>query len=279
MTSVIEQTDNGIRPVAGATGSGSAYGATDAEARMLFTRLTDLPAGTPDHTRIRERVIEMYLPLADHLARRFRHRGEASDDLRQVAAIGLIKAVDGYDPDLGYDFAGYAVPTIVGELKRHFRDRSWSVRVPRRLQELKLKVSRAVDELTQQLQRSPTVPDLAAHLGLSEDEVIEAIDASNAYQTLSLHVPTTSDGAGPELADLLGSDDPALATAEDRQTLLPLLQDLPPREQHILVLRFARGMTQSQIADEVGISQMHVSRLIARSLRQLREGMAPSRAA
>ena len=236
-------------------------------------RLADLPDGHTDRTRIRERVIELCLPLAEYLARRFRNRGEPYDDLVQVATIGLIKSVDGYDPGRGVEFASYAVPTIVGELKRHFRDKGWSVRVPRRLQELKIEITKAIGDLTQELRRSPTVADLAKHLDISEEEVLEGLDTANAYSALSLHTPVAGDESGPEVMDLLGDIDPALQGVEDRATLRPLLRTLPEREQRIIALRFFGNMTQSQIAVEIGISQMHVSRLLARSLNQLRAGM------
>ncbi|HEY3507045.1 MAG TPA: RNA polymerase sigma factor SigF [Actinocatenispora sp.] len=241
---------------------------------MLLTRLCDLPEGHVDRPRLRDRTIEWYLPLAEHLARRFRDRGEARDDLVQVATIGLIKAVDGYDPDRGVEFTSYAVPTIVGEVKRHFRDKGWTVRVPRRLQELKLAIGNATGTLTQQLGRSPTVADLAEHLGVSEDEVVEGLDSGNAYAAVSLSAPVGSgDEMVTEVQDLLGAEDPAMGTVEDRESLRPLLAKLPERERTIVVLRFFGNMTQSQIAERVGISQMHVSRLLARSLARLRDAL------
>jgi RNA polymerase sigma-B factor len=258
-----QRTGSGIRPDK----------AIDQHVRILLARLADLHEGHTDRARIRERVIELYLPLAEYLARRFRNRGEPYEDLSQVAVIGLIKAVDGFDPGRGVEFASYAIPTIVGELKRHFRDKGWSVRVPRRLQELKLEIAKAVSELTQQLQRSPTVVDLAKHLEIPEEEVLAGLDTANAYSALSLHTPVSGEESGPEVVDLLGDDDPSLRSVEDRATLRPLIRKLPEREQRIIALRFFGNMTQSQIADEIGISQMHVSRLLARSLKQLREGM------
>ncbi|MGH3734579.1 MAG: RNA polymerase sigma factor SigF [Micromonosporaceae bacterium] len=240
---------------------------------MLLTRLADLPEKHIDRARIRERVIELYLPLAEYLARRFRNRGEPYDDLSQVAVVGLIKSVDGYDAGRGVEFASYAIPTIVGELKRHFRDKGWSVRVPRRLQELKLEIARAAGELTQRLKRSPTVADLAEHLELSEEDVISGLDTAGAYSALSLHTPVSGQENGPEVVDLLGGEDPGLRSVEDRATLRPLIRKLPEREQRIIALRFFGNLTQSQIAEQIGISQMHVSRLLARSLRQLREGV------
>jgi RNA polymerase sigma-B factor len=246
----------------------------DETGRLLLTRLCDLPARHPDRDRIRDRVIEWYLPLARHLAGKFSGRGEAHDDLVQVATIGLIKSVDGYDPDRGVEFTSYAVPTISGELRRHFRDKGWTVRVPRRLQELKLSIANATGPLAQRLGRSPTVADLAEHLGISEDEVIEGLDSGNAYTAVSLSTPVgAGDAAATEVQDLLGEDDPGLATVEDRAALRPLLAALPERERTIVVLRFFGNLTQSQIADRVGISQMHVSRLLSRSLASLRESM------
>ncbi len=247
---------------------------SDEVGRMLLTRLCDLPAGHPDRPRLRGRTIEWYLPLAEHLARRFRNRGEQYDDLVQVATIGLIKSVDGYDPSRGVEFTSYAVPTIAGELKRHFRDKGWSVRVPRRLQELKLAITNATGPLTQKLGRSPTVADLAQHLGVTEDEVIEGLDSGNAYTAMSLSTPVgTGDEGGMAVQDRLGDLDPNMACVEDRESLRPLIAKLPEREQKIVILRFFGNLTQSQIAERVGISQMHVSRLLTRSLNQLREGL------
>lgn len=246
---------------------------TDEKARVLLTRLADLPQRSMDRARVRDRIIELYLPLAEYLARRFRNRGEPLDDLCQVAAIGLIKAVDGYDVARGIGFTSYAIPTIVGELKRHFRDKGWSIRVPRRLQELKLEIGKATGALTQQLGRSPTVADLAQHLGVSEEEVLEGLDTANAYNALSLHTPVTGDSSATEMVDLLGDLDPALENVEDRAALRPLIAQLPRREQRIIALRFFGNMTQSQIAEEIGVSQMHVSRLLTRSLAFLRQGL------
>ncbi|MGA8114335.1 MAG: RNA polymerase sigma factor SigF [Actinocatenispora sp.] len=247
---------------------------SDEVGRMLLTRLADLPENHIDRPRLRDRTIEWYLPLAEHLARRFRNRGEQYDDLVQVATIGLIKSVDGYDQSRGVEFTSYAVPTIAGELKRHFRDKGWSVRVPRRLQELRLSITNATGPLTQKLGRSPTVADLAEHLGVSEDEVIEGMDSGNAYTAMSLSTPVgNDDGAGMAMQDMLGDDDPGMGNVEDRESLRPLIEKLPPREQKIVVLRFFGNLTQSQIAERVGISQMHVSRLLTRSLAQLREGL------
>ncbi|MEU9298143.1 RNA polymerase sigma factor SigF [Streptomyces sp. NPDC048266] len=239
-------------------------------ARALFVTLRELPEGSPEKAELRNRLVRMHLPLVEHLARRFRNRGEPLDDLTQVATIGLIKSVDRFDPERGVEFSTYATPTVVGEIKRHFRDKGWAVRVPRRLQELRLSLTTATAELSQQHGRSPTVHELAERLGISEEEVLEGLESANAYSTLSLDVPDTDDES-PAVADTLGAEDEALEGVEYRESLKPLLEDLPPREKRILLLRFFGNMTQSQIAQEVGISQMHVSRLLARTLAQLRE--------
>jgi RNA polymerase sigma-B factor len=239
-------------------------------ARALFVELSKLPEGSPERAELRNQLVRMHLPLVEHLARRFRNRGEPLDDLTQVATIGLIKSVDRFDVDRGVEFSTYATPTVVGEIKRHFRDKGWAVRVPRRLQELRLALTTATGELSQRHGRAPTVHELAEHLKISEEEVLEGLESANAYSTLSLDVPDTDDES-PAVADTLGSEDEALEGVEYRESLKPLLEQLPPREKTILLLRFFGNMTQSQIAQEVGISQMHVSRLLARTLAQLRD--------
>jgi RNA polymerase sigma-B factor len=241
--------------------------------QRLLERLAEMPAGHPARERLRERVITLGLPLAEYLARRYRNRGEQLDDLVQVATVGLIKAVDGYDPVRGAAFSSYAVPTIVGELKRHFRDKGWSVRVPRRLQELRIELTRAADQMTQELGRSPTVGELAGRLGATEEDVIAGLESAQAYATVSLYTPLTEDGSGTQLADVLGDLDPDLEGVEHREALKRLMAELPERERRILVMRFFGNMTQSRIAAETGMSQMHVSRLLSRTLRQLREGL------
>ncbi|GAA5042620.1 RNA polymerase sigma factor SigF [Streptomyces similanensis] len=239
-------------------------------ARAMFVQLRALGDGDPRYAELRNQLVRMHLPLVEHLARRFRNRGEPLDDLTQVATIGLIKSVDRFDPERGVEFSTYATPTVVGEIKRHFRDKGWAVRVPRRLQELRLALTTATAELSQLHGRSPTVHELAEKLAISEEEVLEGLESANAYSTLSLDVPDTDDES-PAVADTLGAEDEALEGVEYRESLKPLLEDLPPREKRILLLRFFGNMTQSQIAQEVGISQMHVSRLLARTLAQLRE--------
>jgi RNA polymerase sigma-B factor len=248
----------------------------DAAAKSLLTLMADLPEGA-DRARVRARLIELYIPLAEYLARRFRNRGEQLDDLVQVANLGLIKSVDGYDPERGAAFTSYAIPMIVGELKRHFRDKGWDVRVPRRLQELRLEITKVSGDLAQDLGRSPTVADLAARLHVSEEEIIEGLDCGQAYRALSLDAPVGGEGADSGqngLGDLLGSVDPDMENVENREALRPLLARLPAREQKIIAMRFFGNLTQSQIAAELGISQMHVSRLLAQALRDLRAGLS-----
>ena len=244
-----------------------------AAARAMFVRLSDMSEDDPARTRLREQLVEAHLPLVEYLARRFRNRGEPLDDLVQVATIGLIKSVDRFDLERGVEFSTYATPTIVGEIKRHFRDKGWAIRVPRRLQELKLSLTKATSDLSQKNGRSPTVAELAAHLGLSEEEILEGLESANAYSAVSLDAPDGGDEDSPAVADSLGMMDEALEGVEYRESLKPLLEQLPAREKRILMLRFFGGMTQSQIAGELGISQMHVSRLLARTLAQLRVGL------
>jgi RNA polymerase sigma-B factor len=244
-----------------------------AHAREMFERLATLDEDDPERRAIRDQLVEMHLPLVEYLARRFRNRGEPLDDLIQVATIGLIKSVDRFDLERGVEFSTYATPTIVGEIKRHFRDKGWAIRVPRRLQELKLSLTKATSELSQKLGRSPTVAELAGHLGMSEEEVLEGLESANAYSAVSLDAPDGGDEDAPAVADSLGITDEALEGVEYRESLKPLLEKLPAREKRILMLRFFGNMTQSQIAAELGISQMHVSRLLARTLAQLRRGL------
>jgi RNA polymerase sigma-B factor len=242
-------------------------------ARELFEQLAALSADDAARQRVRSELVELHLPLVEYLARRFRNRGEWLDDLTQVATIGLIKSIDRFDLDRGVEFSTYATPTIVGEIKRHFRDKGWAVRVPRRLQELKLALTKAISDLAQREGRAPTVSELASHLSMSEEDVLEGLESANAYSTVSLDAPDSGDDDAPAVADSLGINDDALEGVEYRESLKPLLEQLPPREKRILLLRFFGNMTQSQIAAELGISQMHVSRLLARTLAHLREGL------
>jgi RNA polymerase sigma-B factor len=218
---------------------------------------------------LRDELITAHMGLAEYLARRFTNRGEPLDDLVQVAALGLLKAVDRFDPERGLEFSTYATPTIVGELKRHFRDKGWAVRVPRRVQELHLRLASVVGLLSQELGRSPTIGEIAQAAVVSEEEVLEAIEAGHAYRFTSLDAPSGNDDE-MSLSAELGAEDQGLIDSEHRVTLSPLIAQFPPRERMILHLRFFEGLTQSEIAGRLGISQMHVSRLLARALAQLR---------
>lgn len=223
----------------------------------------------------RDDLVHLHLPLVEHCARRFRNRGEPHEDLVQVGTIGLIKSIDRFDLERGVEFSTYATPTVIGEIKRHFRDKGWAIRVPRRLQELRMQITSATGELTQTLGRSPTPRELAETIGCSVEDVMEGIESSQAYSTLSLDAGSDSseEGAGASMLDLMGVDDENLDTVEIRESIKPLLDALDPREKRILLLRFFKNMTQSQIAAEIGVSQMHVSRLLTRTLAQLRESL------
>jgi RNA polymerase sigma-B factor len=223
----------------------------------------------------REQLIEQYMSLVRSLARRYSYRGEQLEDLVQIGAIGLIKAIDRFDLERGVELTTYATPNIIGEIKRHFRDKGWSVRVPRGLQELNVQLSRLVEQLTVQLARSPTIPELAKAAGVEEEEVLEALESGRAYTSLSLSVG----GGGGDDDDMdplesLGTEEHQYEVSEDRAVLAPGFKVLDERERMILQLRFFEGLTQSQIAQQVGISQMHVSRLIRRSLEKIRETIA-----
>ncbi|MFI5938265.1 SigB/SigF/SigG family RNA polymerase sigma factor [Actinoplanes sp. NPDC051494] len=255
-------------PIASAEVAADKSATTDRASELIAT-LAALPAGHPSRPAVRDRTIEAWMPMARHLANRYSGRGEPLDDLVQVAVIGLIKAVDRFEADRGVEFAGFAIPTIVGEIKRHFRDRTWSIRVPRRLQELRLSITSANTTLTHTLGRSPTVADIAAHLEVTEEEVLEGLEGARAYNATSLSTPIGTDG-NTELSDTLGGEDHEFELAEARATLGPALATLDDRERKIITLRFYGNLTQSQIADQVGISQMHVSRLLTKALVKLR---------
>ena len=223
----------------------------------------------------REQLIEQYLSLVRSLARRYAYRGEQLDDLVQIGCIGLIKAIDRFDIDRGVELTTYATPNIIGEIKRHFRDKGWSVRVPRGLQELNVRLSHLLEELTVQLERSPTIPELAKAAGVEEEEVLEALESGQAYATLSLSAPASGDGDSDlDPLESLGEIEHEYEVSEDRAVLAPGLRALDERERRILHLRFFEGLTQSQIAQQVGISQMHVSRLIRRALEKIRDEIA-----
>jgi RNA polymerase sigma-B factor len=244
-----------------------------AEVREIFIAYQ---AADSDQERLRhrERLVEQYIGLVEFLARRFRNRGEPIEDLVQVGTIGLLKAIDRFDLDREVEFSTYATPTVVGELKRHFRDKGWAVRVPRRLQELHLELTKVVGRLGQELGRSPTVAEIAKAAGASEEQVLEGLEIAQAYNFTSLDAPIDTEDAGStSFADHLGSEDEHLENLEYRASLAPEMAKLPERERHILYLRFFKGLTQSEIADRLGISQMHVSRLLNRTLMRLREAL------
>lgn len=243
-----------------------------AQPDILLVRLGELAPGDPRRVAVRARAIEWYLPMAVYLARRFADRGEPVADLTQVAVIGLLNAVDRFDTHRGVPFEGYAIPTIVGQLKRYFRDTAWSVRVPRRLQELKLNLATATEDLARVLQRSPTTAEVAARLGVTPAEVLQALGTTTAYRPVSVQQPA---GGSDDLylIDLLSVTDHGIEAVDNRETLRVLLAELPAREQQVIRMRFYADMTQSQIATEIGVSQMHVSRLLTRTLTRLHDGI------
>ena len=222
--------------------------------------------------RLREELIEAHLGIAHHLARRFANRGESHDDLVQVASVALIHAVDRFDPALGFEFSTFATRTVLGELKRHFRDKGWSVRAPRRIQELYLELGASAEELTHELGHPPTVQELAARTGSAEEDVLEALEAGQAYRATSIDAPDQQEGT---IAARLGAIDSGFEGADDHQVLVAALEGLPERERQILGLRFFDGLTQSQIAERIGVSQMHVSRLLSASIARLRQSFTP----
>ena len=244
--------------MSGSTGSSR----PEEEIAALFGRLPD-PAA-------REELAKEFLPLAEYFARRFSGRGEPVDDLTQTASLGLLNAIDRFDPKRGVPFSTYAAATIVGELKRHFRDRGWALRVPRNIQETAILVNRTVSTMWQDLGRAPTVAEIAAVADIGEDDVLQALDALQAYTTDSLDAPTGD--ATSTAAESIGGEDRNFEVSDEWLSIAPALRDLPERERKILYLRFFEGRTQTEIADELGISQMHVSRLVSQSLEKLREG-------
>jgi len=243
-------------------GSEGELGGGDPDLPELFRRLEEDPSA-------RDHLAVSFQPLVEYLARRFAGRGEALEDLVQVANIGLLNAIDRFDPDREVQFSTYATATIVGELKRHFRDKAWAVRVPRQLQETSVHLNQVLPELTQELGRSPTIAEIAQRLQVEEDDVVDAMDAIQAYSTASLDAPTGSSGLTH--ADTFGGDDPSLELLEGWATIAPAVRELSDRDRKVLYLRFFRDMTQSEIAEEIGISQMHVSRILTRTLERLRD--------
>ncbi|MFQ6394400.1 RNA polymerase sigma factor SigF [Nocardia sp. KC 131] len=238
-----------------------------------FEKLTALDASDPHRAALRNHIIDLALPLAEHIARKFSGRGESFDDLLQIARLGLVQSVDRFDVSRGTSFLGFAVPTIMGEVRRHFRDRTWSVRVPRRLKEIQLKIGPATETLSQRLGRTPSAREIAEELDLELVEVTQALVARNAYRANSLDAATTDDGehAAIPLTDTLGAEEPCYGLMEDAMAVRPLIAALPERERRMLIMRYFESKTQQQIADWLGVSQMQVSRILARTLKKLRE--------
>ncbi len=243
--------------------------------KVFFDRMAVLEEGTPEYQYARNTLIEMNMSLVRYAAGRFRARGDDMEDIVQVGTIGLIKAIDRFDISRAVEFTTFAVPCIVGEIKRFFRDTSWAVHVPRRLQEARVELAKATEELSSRLGRSPSVAELSALMNLSEDEVIEARIASNGYNSTSLDAAVGGEGeeGGAMLSDLIGEEDPALELFEDFHALAPLVAELGERDRLLLHLRFVEELTQSEIGKRLGISQMQVSRLLSRNLARLRKGM------
>ncbi|MFD7517386.1 SigB/SigF/SigG family RNA polymerase sigma factor [Streptomyces niveus] len=245
--------------------------------KLFFERLSVLEEGTRDHQYVRNTLIEMNLTLVRYAARRFRNRGDGEmEDLHQVGTVGLIKAIDRFDLSRGVEFSSFAVPYISGEIMRHFRDSTWAVHVPRRLQELSGDITKARDELNRLLDRAPTVADLAGHLDLSEGEITEGLVATAGYSAGSLDAPVSDDGQTSgdiTRTHAFGECDPGMDLVENLHALRPLLQRLSERERRIIEMRFGQEMTQTQIATELGLSQMRISRLLARTLTKLRTGL------
>jgi RNA polymerase sigma-B factor len=259
-----------MTPSARARVSGSA-GSNRSEAVAMLRELHAMEFGSPEHQVLRERLVEMHMPLVEYLARRFSGRNEPVNDLVQVGAIGLLKSIDRFDTERGLEFSTYATPTILGEIKRHFRDAGWLIHVPRRAQELQATLSTARSELSQELRRAPTVAEISERIGVPQDDVVEALDAARAYSGLPLDALTDADGSGHAEHPALSDIDLRLDRVEQRAVLRPAIEALPEREREILLLRFMAGKSQTEIAGIVGVSQMQVSRLVARSLARLRE--------
>ncbi|MEV5974737.1 RNA polymerase sigma factor SigF [Streptomyces sp. NPDC051921] len=243
--------------------------------KVFFQELAVLEEGTHEYQYARNTLIEMNMSLVRYAAGRFRHRGDEMEDIVQVGMIGLIKAIDRFELTREVEFTTFAVPYIVGEIKRFFRDTSWAVHVPRRLQEARVELAKATEELSTRLGRTPTVKELAELMSLTEDEVIEARLASNGYTSSSLDAALSGENEDNDasLADFIGSEDPAMELVEDFHALAPLIADLDERDRQIIHLRFVEELTQAQIGEHLGCSQMHVSRLLARTMKRLREGL------
>ena len=223
----------------------------------------------------RNELMMSHLNLVRFLASKFKNRGEPLDDLVQVGTIGLIKAIDRFDPERGLEFTTYATPTILGEIKRHFRDKGWSVRVPRRLQELSSKVNQATDELTKELQRTPSTEEVASKLGVTVEEVLEAMESSSAYSSVPLESGGSDDDDAPAVIDHYASVDQDLAASDDRMVIEDTIKEFSPREQEVIRMRFNDNLTQVEIAKRLGVSQVQVSRLLRRTLKKLQEKVDP----
>ncbi|WP_331500723.1 RNA polymerase sigma factor SigF [Nocardioides sp.] len=271
---------SGPRPPGSDLSGGAVPGRMDGTREQnarLFAQFRDTSTLEASRLAARDGLVALHLPLVEHCARRFRNRGEPFEDLVQVGTIGLIKSVDRFDLARGVEFSTYATPTIIGEIKRHFRDKGWAIRVPRRLQELRMQIAATTAELTQLLGRSPTPRELAEAMGCSVEEIVEGIESSNAYSTLSLDATDDSgEDGGVSMLEIMGLDDEDLEQIEIRESIKPLIEALPSREKRILLLRFFKNKTQSEIAAEIGVSQMHVSRLLSRTLDQLRSSLRES---
>lgn len=241
----------------------------------LLERYASTPVDDPERERLRDELVTGFLPVAQHIARRFAHRGEPLDDLVQVATVGLINAVDRFSPERGSDFFSFAVPTISGEVRRHFRDLGWSMRVPRRLKDLHVSINGAVSYLAQEIGRAPRPSEIAQHLGIPVADVLEGLEAAEVYRSSSLDEMLSSDAGSATVGELVGEADAELARVDFMQALRPVLGELAERERTIVLLRFFGNMTQTQIAEEVGISQMHVSRLLSQTLDRLRNRLDP----
>jgi RNA polymerase sigma-B factor len=239
----------------------------------MLLALRQMPAESHEYHRQRERIVARCLPLADHVASHFGRRGETLEDLIQVARLGLMNAINRFDPAKGSSFIGFAVPTMMGEVRRYFRDFSWGMRVPRRLRELHVQISRTTAELVQQLGRAPTASELSQVLGVPHEEIVECLVAGDAYQLESLDAPIgpDDDGTSRLVADAVGGIDPQIDHITDREAVRVLVAALPQREREVLHMRFFESMTQSQIAERIGVSQMQVSRILANTLQCLRD--------
>ncbi|WP_084469126.1 SigB/SigF/SigG family RNA polymerase sigma factor [Nocardiopsis trehalosi] len=243
--------------------------------RELFAELAGVERSDPRREELYRALVELHGPVIRRIARRYRNRGEPEEDLRQVVTVGLVQAIRDFDPDYGKEFISYALPMMTGEVKRHFRDRTWAIRVPRKHQEKRPELNRVTSAFAQEHGRSPTVAEIAERLEMTVEETLELIDASAAYSALSLDVPYGADEEEKTLGDTLGEDDSALESVADRASLRPALATLSPRDRKIVLLRFAGNKTQAQIAEIVGLSQMHVSRTLSASLAKLRAQLVP----